>query len=169
MSRAGIIEKSLHRRGALIKVKNLDEACEIAKPDRSGTLGAVGLRIRGNGLKKSATPARFSRAVHLGGSGGLLRRAEPRLADFAHGRFSSPLGVYDFRNARAHFGLAQRRAKARQVAMTLANGKDFSTRAVGRAQIRKNAQGSVSAGPEKVIRDEIRALNRLSSPIARAW
>jgi len=30
MPRAEIIEKSLARRGALIKVKNLDEACEIA-------------------------------------------------------------------------------------------------------------------------------------------
>src|SRR6266508_2278884 len=30
MSRAAIIEKSLRGRGALIKVKNLDEACEIA-------------------------------------------------------------------------------------------------------------------------------------------
>src|SRR6195256_577470 len=30
MSRAGIIEKSLRRRGALIKARNLDEACEIS-------------------------------------------------------------------------------------------------------------------------------------------
>src|SRR6266478_9502268 len=103
----------------------------------------------------------FPRAVHLGGSGGLLRRAEPRLADFAHGEvFFTARCVRLPETLEHHFGLAQRRAKARQARHDPRERRRISgTRAVGRAQIRENAQRQgVSAGPEKVIRDEIRAL-----------
>src|SRR2546426_10136032 len=103
----------------------------------------------------------FPRAVHLGGSGGLLRRAEPRLADFAHGEvFFAARCVRLSEALDHHFGLAQRRAKARQARHDPRERRRISgARAVGRAQIGKDAQGqAVSAGPEKVIRDEIRAL-----------
>jgi len=114
MSRAGIIEKSLHRRGALIKVKNLDEACEIANriaPEHWSSR----LRIRGNGLKKSATPARFSRAVHLGGSGDYCAGPNHVLPTSRTARFSSPLGVYDFQKRSSIISVSRKgRAKARQ-------------------------------------------------------
>src|SRR5207237_389961 len=96
MSRAGIIEKSLHRRGALIKVRNLDEACEIAN------------RIAPEHLELSvANPREWLKKIRHAGAIFLGPYTSEALGDYCAGpnhvlptsrtaRFSSPLGVYDF-------------------------------------------------------------------------
>ncbi len=130
MSRAGIIEKSLHRRGALIKVKNLDEACEIAN------------RIAPEHLELSvANPARWLKRIRHAGAIFLGRYSSEALGDYCAGpnhvlptsrtaRFSSPLGVYDFQKRSSIISVSRKGAqKLGHLAMTLANGEGFQAHA----------------------------------------
>src|SRR5712691_4985178 len=103
----------------------------------------------------------FSGALRLGSSGRLLRRAEPRPADLAHGEVFLAARRIRLPEAHEHYRrVTQGRAKTRQACDGAGPGRRISgARAFGRAQIGKHAQRqAVSAGPEKIIRDEIRAL-----------
>ena len=96
MSRAAVIEKSLADRGALIRVRDLGEACEIAN------------RIAPEHLEISTDdPARWADQIRHAGAIFLGRHASEALGDYCAGpnhvlptmrnaRFASPLGVYDF-------------------------------------------------------------------------
>ena len=130
MSRAGIIEKSLHRRGALIKVKNLDEACEIAN------------RIAPEHLELSvANPRKWLKKIRHAGAIFLGPYTSEALGDYCAGpnhvlptsrtaRFSSPLGVYDFQKRSSIISVSRKGAqKLGKLAMTLANGEGFQAHA----------------------------------------
>src|SRR2546426_2192489 len=130
MSRAGIIEKSLHRRGALIKVRNLDEACEIAN------------RIAPEHLELSvANPREWLKKIRHAGAIFLGPYTSEALGDYCAGpnhvlptsrtaRFSSPLGVYDFQKRSSIISVSRKGAqKLGKLAVTLANGEGFQAHA----------------------------------------
>jgi len=130
MPRAEIIEQSLARRGALIKVKNLDEACEIAN------------RIAPEHLELSvADPKKWLKKIRHAGAIFLGRYSSEALGDYCAGpnhvlptsrtaRFSSPLGVYDFQKRSSIIGVSRKGAqKLGKLAMTLANSEGFQAHA----------------------------------------
>jgi histidinol dehydrogenase len=96
MIRKDIITKSLSSRGAMVHVKNMEEACEIAN------------RIAPEHLEISAeNPEHWAELIRHAGSIFLGRFTSEALGDYCAGpnhvlptsrtaRFSSPLGVYDF-------------------------------------------------------------------------
>ena len=96
MPRHEIIRTSLANRGALILVRDMDEACAIAN------------HIAAEHVEISASdPARWAAKVRHGGALFLGRYSSEALGDYCAGpnhvlptsrtaRFSSPLGVYDF-------------------------------------------------------------------------
>src|SRR5712692_6211179 len=124
------IEKSLRKRGALIKVKNLDEACEIAN------------RIAPEHLELSvAEPKKWLKKIRHAGAIFLGRYTSEALGDYCAGsnhvlptsrtaRFSSPLGVYDFQKRTSIIAASRKGAqKLGRLAMTLANGEGFQAHA----------------------------------------
>ncbi len=130
MPRAEIIEKSLARRGALIKVKNLDEACDIAN------------RIAPEHLELSvAEPKKWLKRIRHAGAIFLGRYSSEALGDYCAGpnhvlptsrtaRFSSPLGVYDFQKRSSIIDVSRKGAqKLGKLAMTLANSEGFRAHA----------------------------------------
>ena len=130
MPRAEIIEKSLARRGALIKVKNLGEACDIAN------------RIAPEHLELSvAEPKKWLKRIRHAGAIFLGRYSSEALGDYCAGpnhvlptsrtaRFSSPLGVYDFQKRSSIIGVSRKGAQnLGKLAMTLANSEGFQAHA----------------------------------------
>jgi len=130
MPRAEIIERSLARRGALIKVKNLDEACDIAN------------RIAPEHLELSvAEPKKWLKKIRHAGAIFLGRYSSEALGDYCAGpnhvlptsrtaRFSSPLGVYDFQKRSSIIDVSRKGAqKLGRLAMTLANSEGFQAHA----------------------------------------
>ncbi|WP_428851832.1 histidinol dehydrogenase [Imbroritus primus] len=96
MARKEVIEKSLQDRGALIKVRDMDEACTIAND-----IAPEHLEISAQNPRHWADKIRHAGAIFLG------RFTSESLGDYCAGpnhvlptsrtaRFSSPLGVYDF-------------------------------------------------------------------------
>ena len=83
MPRADILRVSLANRGALIQVRDLDEACRIANDIAPNTWRSPP-RTRNSGPPRSATLARSSWAATAPGAGRLLRRPQPCAADLAH-------------------------------------------------------------------------------------
>ncbi|HET7201647.1 MAG TPA: histidinol dehydrogenase, partial [Burkholderiales bacterium] len=130
MSRRKIIEKSLRRRGALIKTRSLGEACDIAN------------RIAPEHLELSvAEPKKWLKKIRHAGAIFLGRYSSEALGDYCAGpnhvlptsgtaRFSSPLGVYDFQKRSSIIGVSRKGAqKLGRIAMTLANGEGFQAHA----------------------------------------
>jgi histidinol dehydrogenase len=130
MSRRKIIEKSLRRRGALIKVRNLNEACDIAN------------RIAPEHLELSvADPKRWLKKIRHAGAIFLGRYSSEALGDYCAGpnhvlptsrtaRFSSPLGVYDFQKRSSIIDVSRKGAqKLGKIAATLARGEGFQAHA----------------------------------------
>ncbi|MCL6483869.1 MAG: histidinol dehydrogenase, partial [Janthinobacterium lividum] len=96
MPRQATISTSLQDRGALIKVRSMEEACEIAN-----AIAAEHLEISAENPQQWAEQIRHAGAMFLG------RFSSESLGDYCCGpnhvlptsrtaRFSSPLGVYDF-------------------------------------------------------------------------
>ena len=96
MPRHEIIQTSLTNRGALIKVRDMDEACGIAN-----AIAAEHVEISAMNPEQWAAKVRHAGALFLG------RYSSEALGDYCAGpnhvlptsrtaRFSSPLGVYDF-------------------------------------------------------------------------
>jgi histidinol dehydrogenase len=130
MSRREIIRESLRRRGALIEVKNLDEACEIAN------------RVAPEHLELSvAEPRKWLKKIRHAGAIFLGRYASEAVGDYCAGpnhvlptsrtaRFSSPLGVYDFQKRSSLIAVSRKGAqKLGQLAATLARGEGFQAHA----------------------------------------
>jgi histidinol dehydrogenase len=130
MSRKKIIEKSLRKRGALIKVRNIQEACDIAN------------RIAPEHLELSvAQPNKWLKKIRHAGAIFLGRYSSEALGDYCAGpnhvlptsrtaRFSSPLGVYDFQKRSSIIGVSRKGAqKLGKIAMTLARGEGFEAHA----------------------------------------
>jgi histidinol dehydrogenase len=124
MPRREVIAASLTARGALITVRDLDEACEIAN------------RIAPEHLELSVEdPQRWLPKLRHAGAIFLGRYASEALGDYCAGpnhvlptagtaRFSSPLGVYDFQKRTSLIEVSREGArKLGAIAMELAAGE----------------------------------------------
>ncbi|MBP6019328.1 MAG: histidinol dehydrogenase [Burkholderiaceae bacterium] len=130
MPRADIIRASLSQRGALIQVKDLDEACEIAN-----NIAPEHLEISTENPQQWADKIRHAGAIFLG------RYSSEALGDYCAGpnhvlptsrtaRFSSPLGVYDFQKRSSLIHVSQDGAQTLgRIAATLAHGEGLHAHA----------------------------------------
>jgi histidinol dehydrogenase len=136
MPRKDVIRTSLTNRGALVKVRDMDEACEIAN-----MIAAEHLEISAENPQQWADKIRHAGAMFLG------RFSSESLGDYCAGpnhvlptsrtaRFSSPLGVYDFqkRSSIIHVSEAGARTLGR-IAAELAYGEGLQAHA-GSAEYR---------------------------------
>ncbi|BEV72918.1 histidinol dehydrogenase [Paludibacterium sp. THUN1379] len=130
MPRRDIIEASLSGRGALIKVRDLAEACEIAN------------RIAPEHLELSvADPEAWLPQLRHAGAIFLGRFTSESLGDYCAGpnhvlptsrtaRFASPLGVYDFQKRSSLIRVsASGAARLGPIASTLAHGEGLTAHA----------------------------------------
>jgi histidinol dehydrogenase len=130
MPRRDVIAASLSGRGALVTVRDLDEACEIAN------------RIAPEHLELSVEdPRRWLPRLRHAGAIFLGRYASESLGDYCAGpnhvlptagtaRFSSPLGVYDFQKRTSLIEVSREGArKLGAIAMELAEGEGLAAHA----------------------------------------
>lgn len=130
MPRAEIIRTSLSRRGALIEVRNLEEACAISN------------RIAPEHLELSvADPGKWLELIKNAGAIFLGAYSSESLGDYCAGpnhvlptsgtaRFSSPLGVYDFQKRSSLIGASASSArKLGLIAGRLADGEGLTAHA----------------------------------------
>jgi histidinol dehydrogenase len=124
MPRRAVIEASLAHRGALIRVRDLDEAC------------AVSNRVAPEHLELSvADPGPWVPRLRHAGAIFIGRYASEALGDYCAGpnhvlptarsaRFSSPLGVYDFQKRTSLIGVSRAGANSLgRIAAELADGE----------------------------------------------
>jgi histidinol dehydrogenase len=130
MPRRELIAASLARRGALIKTRSLEEACDLAS------------RIAPEHLELSvAEPKKWLKRIRHAGAIFLGRYTSEALGDYCAGpshvlptsrtaRFSSPLGVYDFQKRSSIIAVSRKGAqKLGRLAMALAQGEGFQAHA----------------------------------------
>jgi len=126
MPRREIIAASLARRGALVRTRDLDEACELAN------------RIAPEHLELSvAEPQKWVDRLRNAGAIFLGAHSSEALGDYCAGpnhvlptsrtaRFSSPLGVYDFQKRSSIVGVSVQGARnLAPLAATLARGEQL--------------------------------------------
>ncbi len=130
MPRAEIIRTSLKDRGALIKVRDMQEACEIAND-----IAAEHLEISAENPQQWADQIRHAGAMFLG------RFSSESLGDYCAGpnhvlptsrtaRFSSPLGVYDFQKRSSMIKVSEQGAQTLgKIAAELAYGEGLPAHA----------------------------------------
>ncbi|HEU4853226.1 MAG TPA: histidinol dehydrogenase [Telluria sp.] len=130
MPRAATIATSLSGRGALVKVRDMDEACAIAND-----IAAEHLEISAEEPLQWADKIRHAGAMFLG------RFSSEALGDYCCGpnhvlptsrtaRFSSPLGVYDFQKRSSVLHVSEAGAQALgKVAAELAYGEGLPAHA----------------------------------------
>ncbi|AQR67018.1 MULTISPECIES: histidinol dehydrogenase [Janthinobacterium] len=130
MPRQATISTSLADRGALIKVRSMAEACEIAN-----AIAAEHLEISAENPQQWAEQIRHAGAMFLG------RFSSESLGDYCCGpnhvlptsrtaRFSSPLGVYDFQKRSSIIHVSEAGAQTLgRVAATLAYGEGLQAHA----------------------------------------
>jgi histidinol dehydrogenase len=130
MPRKDIIRTSLANRGALIKVRDMQEACAIAN-----NIAAEHLEISAEDPQQWADQIRHAGAMFLG------RYSSEALGDYCAGpnhvlptsrtaRFSSPLGVYDFQKRSSMIQVSQQGAQSLgRVAAELAYGEGLQAHA----------------------------------------
>ncbi|MEX0959699.1 MAG: histidinol dehydrogenase [Burkholderiales bacterium] len=138
MPRREVIATSLANRGALIEVRDLEQACEIAN-----RIAPEHLELSVDEPRKLAERIRHAGALFLG------RYASEALGDYCAGpnhvlptartaRFSSPLGVYDFQKRTSIIEVSAEGARALgKVAAELALGEGLTAHARS-AQYRLN-------------------------------
>jgi histidinol dehydrogenase len=130
MPRREIIRSALENRGALIKVRDLDEACAVAN------------RIAPEHLELSIDDAeRWVDKIHNAGAIFIGSYTSESLGDYCAGpnhvlptsgsaRFSSPLGVYDFQKRSSLIRVSREAARTLgRVASTLATGEGLHAHA----------------------------------------
>lgn len=130
MPRADIILTSLANRGALIKVRDMQEACDIANQ-----IAAEHLEISAENPQQWADQIRHAGAMFLG------RFSSESLGDYCAGpnhvlptsrtaRFSSPLGVYDFQKRSSIIHVSKEGAQTLgKIAAELAYGEGLQAHA----------------------------------------
>jgi histidinol dehydrogenase len=130
MPRKQVIRTSLTNRGAMIKVRDMDEACDIAN-----LIAAEHLEISVMEPKRWADKIRHAGAMFLG------RYSSESLGDYCAGpnhvlptsrtaRFSSPLGVYDFQKRSSILHVSEAGAQTLgRVAAELAYGEGLQAHA----------------------------------------
>jgi histidinol dehydrogenase len=136
LPRADILRTSLANRGALIRVRDLEEACAIAN-----TIAPEHLEISTDEPEKWAARIRHAGAIFMG------RFSSESLGDYCAGpnhvlptgrtaRFSSPLGVYDFQKRSSLIRVSQQAAQTLgPIAAELALGEGLQAHAAS-AQMR---------------------------------
>ena len=130
MPRRDVIAASLAGRGALVKVRSLEEACEIAN------------RIAPEHLEIStAEPQRWADRIRHAGAMFLGPWTSESLGDYCAGpnhvlptmrtaRFSSPLGVYDFQKRSSLIEVSEKGARVLgAIASELAHGEGLQAHA----------------------------------------
>ena len=130
MPRRAVIRASLEGRGALIRVRSMEEACAIAN------------RIAPEHLEVSAKePHRWEPLLHHAGAIFLGAYTSESLGDYCAGpnhvlptagtaRFSSPLGVYDFQKRTSLIEVSEAGAQALgPIAVELATGEGLQAHA----------------------------------------
>ena len=130
MPRKDVIRVSLTNRGAMVKVRDMQEACEIAN-----LIAAEHLEISAEHPQQWADRIRHAGAMFLG------RYSSESLGDYCAGpnhvlptsrtaRFSSPLGVYDFQKRSSLIHVSQSGAQTLgKVAAELAYGEGLQAHA----------------------------------------
>ena len=130
MPRKAVIETSLRDRGALVKVRDMAEACAIAN-----SIAAEHLEISAENPQQWADRIRHAGAMFLG------RFSSESLGDYCCGpnhvlptsrtaRFSSPLGVYDFQKRSSVIQVSEAGAQTLgKVAAELAYGEGLQAHA----------------------------------------
>ncbi|WP_395404285.1 histidinol dehydrogenase [Pseudoduganella sp. UC29_106] len=130
MPRKAVMETSLKDRGALVKVRDMDEACAIAN-----FIAAEHLEISSENPQHWADKIRHAGAMFLG------RFSSESLGDYCCGpnhvlptsrtaRFSSPLGVYDFQKRSSVIQVSEAGAQTLgKVAAELAYGEGLQAHA----------------------------------------
>jgi len=130
MPRKAVIETSLRDRGALVKVRDMAEACAIAN-----SIAAEHLEISAENPQQWAEQIRHAGAMFLG------RFSSESLGDYCCGpnhvlptsrtaRFSSPLGVYDFQKRSSVIQVSEAGAQTLgKVAAELAYGEGLQAHA----------------------------------------
>jgi histidinol dehydrogenase len=131
MPRQAVIRASLENRGALIQVRDLDEACTIAND------------IAPEHLELSVEyPQEWAKKIQHAGAIFLGRHTSEALGDYCAGpnhvlptsrtaRFSSPLGVYDFQKRSSLIQVSEQgAAKLGAIASVLAHGEGLQAHAM---------------------------------------
>jgi histidinol dehydrogenase len=130
MPRKDVIRTSLINRGAMIKVRDMDEACAIAN-----LIAAEHLEISAENPQQWADQVRHAGAMFLG------RFSSESLGDYCAGpnhvlptsrtaRFSSPLGVYDFQKRSSIIHVSEAGAQTLgKIAAELAYGEGLQAHA----------------------------------------
>ena len=139
MPRKDVIRTSLEKRGALIQVQNLDEACTIANK-----IAPEHLELSVDQPESWVNKIKHAGAIFLG------RNACEALGDYCAGpnhvlptsrtaRFSSPLGVYDFQKRSSLIQVSQEgAAKLGEIASVLAYGEGLQAHALSAEYRYKN-------------------------------
>jgi histidinol dehydrogenase len=130
MERSAVIAASLERRAALIRTRDLDEACALAN------------RFAPEHLELSVEdPERWLAMLTHAGAIFLGRWSSEALGDYCAGpnhvlptagsaRFSSPLGVYDFQKRTSVIGASREAARRLgRTAVTLAEAEGLTAHA----------------------------------------
>jgi histidinol dehydrogenase len=130
MPRRVVIEASLAARGALIEVRDLEDACAVAN-----RVAPEHLELSVEDPQALLPKLRHSGAVFLG------RWSSEAIGDYCAGpnhvlptagtaRFSSPLGVYDFQKRTSVIGVSREGAqRLGRIAATLAEGEGLRAHA----------------------------------------
>ncbi|HBD33003.1 MAG TPA: histidinol dehydrogenase, partial [Cupriavidus sp.] len=130
MPRREVIAASLSGRGALVKVRDMEEACEIAN-----AIAPEHLEISAENPRQWSEKIRHAGAIFLG------RYTSESLGDYCAGpnhvlptsrtaRFSSPLGVYDFQKRSSLIEVSENGAQMLgQIAAELAYGEGLQAHA----------------------------------------
>ncbi|HTJ53921.1 MAG TPA: histidinol dehydrogenase [Nitrosospira sp.] len=131
MPRSAVIRASLENRGALIQVRDLDEACAIAN-----RIAPEHLELSIEQPEKWIDKIRHAGAIFLG------RYTSEALGDYCAGpnhvlptsrtaRFSSPLGVYDFQKRSSIIQVSEAAsAELGKIASVLARGEGLQAHAM---------------------------------------
>lgn len=130
MPRQAVIRRSLADRGALIRVRSLEEACDIAND-----MAAEHVEISAANARELSERIRHAGALFLG------PYSSESLGDYCAGpnhvlptmrtaRFSSPLGVYDFQKRSSVIDVSRQGAQTLgRLASTLAHGEGLQAHA----------------------------------------
>jgi histidinol dehydrogenase len=148
MPRREVIRTSLTDRGALIKVRDMEQACEIANH-----IAAEHLEISTENPQRWADQIRHAGAMFLG------RFSSEALGDYCAGpnhvlptsrtaRFSSPLGVYDFQKRSSMINISEAGAQTLgEVAAELAYGEGLQAHARSAEYRLHRLQNRLKDGP----------------------
>jgi histidinol dehydrogenase len=130
MPRQAVIKKSLQDRGAMILVRDMEEACEIAN-----SIAAEHLEISAENPRQWAELIRHAGAIFMGpytseSLGDYCAGPNHVLPTMRTSRFSSPLGVYDFIKRSSMIEVSDQGAQhLGKIASTLAYGEGLQAHA----------------------------------------